>query len=675
MDHPTPSLMTSRDTDCSLGWNWNGLLVLTIASLFLQACHNTSNEEVDLKPVPVTEWQHYGNDPGGSRYSPLDQITRENVGQLREVWRYHTGDLTDDNLVPPNIPAFEATPLLIDETLYLCSPRSRIIALDATTGEERWTFEPEADTRGHYLVTCRGVSHDYWPEKAGQQCARRIYAATVDARLFALDADTGAPCQDFGEEGSVDLTRGLGPLEGGDYSITSPATVVDHKLILGGLVLDNQSVDSVAGVVRAFDAHTGALLWAWNPHPDPTEAHHLPVGEETYARSTPNAWTVFSVDEQLGLVFVPTGNAPPDFFGGLREGLDHYSSSIVALDIETGRVEWHFQTVHHDLWDYDLASQPVLLDLPAADGEMVPALIQPTKMGRLFALDRRTGTPIYPVEEEPVPQQPVPGEYLSATQPIQKHLPALHPQKLSEEDMWGFTPLDRRSCVRAFRKYRYEGPYTPPSTQGTINYPGTLGGSNWGSVAVHPEQRILVGNTSRLPMVARLIPREEADHRESMGETLYHPQRGTPYAVDIFPLLSPLGAPCNAPPWGALTAIDLVRGEVLWETTLGTTQDLAPAPLWLHLGAPNTGGPLISDSQLVFIGAAADGYLRAFDLESGEELWRDRLPAGGQATPMTYRVASDPRQFVVISAGGHAHLGSRLGDAVVAYALPAKQEP
>lgn len=636
---------------------------------FLSACSDNSAERHASSAGAVTEWRHYGNDPGGQRFSPLRQIHRDNISQLREVWRYRTGDLDGGSLAAPNLPAFQATPLQIDDTLYLCSPRNRVIALDAVTGRERWHYDPGVEVAGQYLVTCRGVSFDEWPERSGEHCARRIFVATMDARLLALDAVDGLPCKGFGDQGSVDLTQGLGGVRLGEYAVTSPPTIINHHLVLGALVLDNQDVDKPAGVVRAFDADTGQLLWAWNPHPDRTEAARIPGPGEHFARSTPNAWGVFSADHELGLVYIPTGNAPPDFFGAFRNGLDHYASSVVALDVETGAPRWHFRTVNQDIWDYDVASQPVLTVLSDANGERVPVLLQPTKMGRVFALDRRSGEPLHPVDERPAPSGAAFGESPAATQPWQDFFVALHPQKLRAGDLWGFTPWDRRACRRQFEGYRYDGPFTPPSEQGTIMFPGPLGGSNWGSVAVHPERRILVGNTTRLAMVARLIPRAEADAREAGGEKLFHPQRGTPYAVEVYPLLSPLGAPCNPPPWGALTAIDLDTGKLLWETTLGTTRDLAPFPVWLPLGAPNAGGPLITASGLVFIGATADGYFRAFDLDSGEELWRDRLPAGGQATPMTYSVASDPRQFVVISAGGHAHLGSRQGDTVIAYAL------
>jgi quinoprotein glucose dehydrogenase len=617
---------------------------------------------------PGGDWPQWGRTLSGTRYSPATQIHVGNVAQLQIAWSFHTGDDPAQKQDARNLPAFEATPLKIGRSLFLCTPHNIIIAVDAETGALRWRFDPETDTHGHYLVTCRGVA--YYESDALQltKCRRRILAATLDARLLALDADTGKPCQDFGKQGVVSLREGLGEILPGYYSVTSAPLVVRGLVITGALVLDNMSTDEPSGVVRAYDAVTGELRWAWDPAVEgPRSA--LPAGA-TYSRGSPNAWSEFSADSSLGLVFVPTGNRSPDYWGAWRSPTEErYSSAVVALDIDTGRVRWFFQTVHHDLWDYDVASQPVLMDFPTAAG-LVPALIQATKSGQLFVLDRRTGQPLTRVEERPVPGNAAPGERLSPSQPFSVGMPSLHPQTLTEADLWGLTPIDRYFCVREFRKRRHEGLFTPPSTQGTITYPMNLGASSWGSVSIDEERQILIANTNRLASIVQLIPRAAADRREAAGETLYWPQRNTPYAAMVTPFLSPLGVPCTPPPWGLLTAIDLKTRKILWQRPLGNTRDLAPLGIERPYGVPNTGGSLVTAGGLTFVAATTDRYFRAFDTTTGKELWRADLPAGGQATPMTYVSEGGGRQFVVIAAGGHQHLGSRLGDYVIAYALP-----
>jgi quinoprotein glucose dehydrogenase len=422
--------------------------------------------------------------------------------------------------------------------------------------------------------------------------------------------------------------------------------------------------------VRAYDVRTGALVWAWNPVPPGQPQTQLDAaGNEVFVPGTPNVWSVMSVDSERGLVFVPTGNTSPDFYGGLRQGADHYSSSVVALDAATGRVVWHFQTVHHDLWDYDAPAQPVLFDWPGEHGR-VPALALPTKQGHLFVLNRETGEPLSPVEERPVPQTAVSGETPAPTQPFPAN-PALvlRPDHLTEADMWGFTFWDRNRCREKFRGLRHDGMFTPPSEQGTLQLPSFMGAMNWGSAAIDPRSDVLVVNVNNVATSITLVPRKDVAARAAKGEYL-SPSTGTPYALKMEPLLSPFGAPCNPPPWGKLVAIDLKAGQRLWEVPLGSTRDLAPFPLWLNLGVPNIGGPVVTASGLVFIGAATDNFLRAFDLRDGRQLWKGRLPAGGQATPMTYRLRPGGKQYVVIAAGGHEYLGTKTGDAVVAYALP-----
>ncbi len=617
---------------------------------------------------PVGSWPSYGADPGGSRFSPLTQIRPANVADLEVAWVHHTGDVVDgsETLAPGS---FQATPILHGDALVLCTPRNHVVSLDAETGALRWRHDPQVETEGIYVLTCRGVSAWADAEAAPDAaCRERIFSGTVDGRLLALDAATGRPCQDFGVSGVVDLTEGIGDTAPGEYGVTSPPAILEDRVIVGTMVLDNRRRDAPGGVVRAFDARTGGLLWAWDPVPEGSPA---PPGSSTWRRGTTNAWSILSVDAERGLVYVPTGNTSPDYYGGLRAGLDRYSSALVALSGATGEVVWDFQTVHHDVWDYDVPSQPALIELSTSEG-VRPAVVQATKLGHLFVLDRATGEPIHPVEERPVPKGGVPGEALSPTQPFPVRPPPLHPTRLEPDDAFGFTPIDRARCRERIEAARSEGPFTPPSLEGSIQFPGMMGGSNWGSVAVDPGSGVLVTPTSRAATFVRLIPREEFERRFPDGppEFGFEPQEGTPYALERLPLLSPLGAPCNPPPWGALTAVDLVRGEILWEVPLGTTRDLAPWPLWLETGTPLAGGAIVTASGLVFIGATTDHFLRAIDLASGEELWKGRLPAAGNATPMTYRLRPDSHQFVVIAAGGHGLMGGSGGDALVAFALP-----
>jgi quinoprotein glucose dehydrogenase len=616
---------------------------------------------------PVADWPAYGADPGGRRWSPLTQVTPENVGRLEVAWIHRSGDVLDGTHSLGKS-SLQVTPILVDGALYACTPSGRVFSLDPETGRERWRHDPGVDVSTFYIVNCRGVS-SWLDAKAPPDapCRRRIFSGTLDARLLALDATTGAPCADFGENGTVDLGAGVGDRAPGEYGVTSPPAVIGGLVVVGSMVLDNRRIDSPGGVVRAFDARSGALAWSWDPLP-PNRAS----ANGRYARGTTNAWAPFSVDEARGLVFVPTGNTSPDYYGGQRHGLDLYSSSVVALDAGSGDVRWHFQTVHHDVWDYDVPAQPTLFEWPSPSGP-VPALVQATKLGRLFVLARETGAPLFPVEERPAPQEgAVPGETLAPTQPAPSLPLPLHPETLSADEAFGFTPWDRAKCREAIAALRSEGLFTPPSAEGTLQYPGMVGGQNWGGVAVDPERGLLIVNTQRIATRIRLLTREEV--RAKYGDTPpaygVEPQEGTPYALERAPLLSPLGAPCNPPPWGTLAAIDLASGALRWEVPLGTTRDLAPWPLWLATGTPNLGGPLVTASGLVFIGATTDFFLRAFDEATGDELWKARLPTAAHATPMTYRLRPDGRQYVVIAAGGHGILGSPPGDALIAFALP-----
>jgi quinoprotein glucose dehydrogenase len=626
---------------------------------------------------PVAGWPEYGNTPGGTRHSPLTQITPGNVNRLEVAWTHHHGDIEDGSNGTGVRSSFQATPILVDDTLYFCTPFNRVIAVDAETGQQRWQYDPHTSRDGIYTLACRGVAS--WLDTrapADASCRRRIFSGTLDARLIALDAATGVPCGDFGSQGVVDLREGIGDTRPGEYGVTSPPVVIGDRVITGAMVLDNRRVDAPGGVVRAWDARSGALVWAWDPVPP---ARALDRGDSAgaahYRRSTANAWTAIANDPALGLVYVPTGNAAPDYYGGQRDGLDFYSSSVVALDVRTGQVRWHFRTVYHDVWDYDVPAQPVFIDFPKG-GASVPGLVQATKMGHLFFLDRRNGEPLFPVEERPVPQGGVAGETLSPTQPFPLRPVSLHPARLTPDDAFGFTPWDRGKCRELIEASRSEGIFTPPSLEGTIQYPGMGGGSNWGSGAVDPGRGLFVVNTMRVATYIRLVPRAEFEKQFPDGPPAFgfEPQDGTPYALQRHVLLSPLGAPCNPPPWGTLTAIDIATGERRWEVPLGTARDLARFPVWLFMpkGVPNIGGPITTASGLTFIGATTDHALRAFRTETGEELWRARLPTAAQATPMTYRLRENGRQFVVVAVGGHSLIPSQPGDALIAFALPAR---
>ncbi len=630
---------------------------------------------------PTAEWPVYGNTPGGARYSPLTQIDQGNVGHLEVAWTYHTGDVSEGGPGAParNRSSFQATPIVVDGTLYFPTAFSRVIALDPETGRERWSFDPELDLSARYgEIAARGVTSWLDPERsAGDECRQRIFLAHRGARLHALDAETGRPCPDFGTAGEVDLTLGVARVRDPDYhrphyGVTSPPVTIGDLVVVGSAIGDNQWVEDASGVVRAYDARSGALRWVWDPIPreegDPAWREWTPEARRKSGGA--NAWSILSVDPERDLVFVPTGSASPDFYGGERTGDNRWANSVVALRGSTGELVWGYQLVHHDLWDYDVPAQPTLVTLHR-NGEAIPAVAQASKMGLVFVLHRETGEPLFPVEERPVPQSDVPGERTSPTQPFPTLPPPLVPHRFAPEDAWGLTPWDRGRCREIFQDLRYDGIFTPPSLQGTLLFPGGAGGTNWGSVAFEPSSGLLVLNTSSVPHSVRLIPQADlAETRRANPGKEVSPQAGAPYGMIRDVVISPLGVPCNPPPWGQLHAIDLSTGKIRWQVTLGTTRDLAPVPIPMGWGTPNMGGPIITATGLVFIGAAMDDYLRAFDLESGAELWKGRLPAGGQATPMTYRLGEDRRQYVVIAAGGHGKMGTRLGDALVAFALP-----
>ena len=655
--------------DTCLSWSVVGVLLVTLIS----ACDTSYPAPFTPSPdAPASQWSAYGGDGGGQRYSPLADITRDNVNRLAIAWEYHTGDLSDGKGRISSTSAFQATPIMVDQTLYFCTPFNRVIALDPETGQQRWAYDPHTDLSEEYAnqLVCRGVSS--WLDadrQAGAACRRRIFTATNDARLIALDAATGTPCVDFGNSGIVDLNPGVGEiLWRGEYQVTSPPTIVHDLVIVGSAVADNVRINPPSGVVRAYDTRTGELRWSWDLAPPDFVPSQDNTGSAGYALGTPNVWAPMSVDATRDLVFVPTGNPSPDYYRG-DSNLDYYGSSVVALRASTGRVVWHYQTVHRDLWDFDVPAQPALVNLRRG-GQSIPALVQATKMGFMFVLHRETGQPLFEVEERPVPQGQVPGERLSPTQPFPLKPPPLVGLDLRPEQAWGLTPWDRGVCRDKLEALRWEGMYTPPSREGTLMYPGNAGGSNWGSVAFDPERQLLIANTEDVPWMVRLFAAEDYERERAAHPGVeIAPQHGMPYGLHREVLLSPLGLPCNPPPWGSLAAVDLVSGELRWQEPLGIAR-LGPLPLPLE-GMPNVGGPLVTRSGLIFIGATFDNYLRAFDLETGQELWRASLPAGGQATPMTYRSRTGGKQYIVIAAGGYGQidLPGNLGDALVAFAL------
>ncbi len=632
---------------------------------------------------PVAGWPVYGGDEGGTRFSPLTQIKPGNVASLEKVWEYHTGDYPGAR---PGVgkTSFQATPILDEGNLYFCSGLSRAFAVNAVTGAEQWVFDSEPDLDAVWNRTCRGLA--LWKsEKKATECQRTIFMGSVDAKLHALDADTGKPCSNFGRgegnKGHVDLLLGIGETRPGELHMTSPPVVINDVVIHGSLVGDHRRINSPGGVIRAYDVRSGELRWAFDPVPEgaPSPQAIGAPDDQWYHRGTPNAWSILSVDRQRNLVFVPFGGAGPDFVGGHRKRfgfeLDHYANSVVALDATSGKVVWSFQVVHHDLWDYDVASQPILIELEK-EGEIIPALAQTTKMGHLFLLHRETGEPVYPVEERPVPKSDLLDEYTSPTQPFPTFPQPLHPKGVRPDDAWGFTFYDRGACRDLIASLDNKGIFTPPSIRGALHYPGVAGGSNWGSLAFDASRQIAVLPQNRVVSVNKLIPREQyagvpAQDLRGLGLSL---NEGTPYLLSTEVLLSPFGVPCIEPPWGVLMAVDLRTGKQLWEIPFGTTRDMVPGlsalPFGMNFGLPHGGGPIVTASGLIFIGASLDNYLRGYDINSGEELWRARLPAGGQATPMTYRLSENGRQFVVIAAGGHATMRTKLGDSLIAYALP-----
>jgi quinoprotein glucose dehydrogenase len=606
---------------------------------------------------PAFAWEYWGGDRGGQRFSPLTQITPDNVGSLVQAWQFSTGDLNARAPEVMKLTKFEATPLFVEDSLIFCTPFNEVIALDPGTGAQKWRYDPKISTaqRPGNRYDCRGVA--YWVDDRaadGAACRSRIFTGTNDVRLIALDAKTGKPCADFGTGGEIRISPGMALMWPGEFQITSPPVTGRGVVVVGSSIADNVRVDAPPGTVRAYDARTGQPRWTF----DPLEHSGIDAGHS-------NVWAPMSVDEERGLVFLPTTSPSPDFWGGKRPGNDEHANSVVALRIETGELVWAFQTVHHDVWDYDLPAQPTLARIDTGDG-MRDVVIQPTKQGFVFVLDRDTGKPVWPVEERPVPQDGAEGEHLSPTQPFPTHVPPLMSQRISAADAFSPLPGMGGPCEKLLAQSRNEGLFTPPSTAETVIYPMTGGGVNWGGAAFDPVNQILYANTSHAVHIVQLIPRAEARGFKPLPGEDFGPQQGAPFALSRVVAMSPLGLLCNKPPWGEMVAIDLKAGKILWHSSVGTSEDKAPLGIALHWGMPLVNGVAITAGGLVFTGAM-DAYLRAFDARSGQELWQGRLPVPGLANPMTYLWKGE--QYVAIGAGGHSEAGTTIGDSVVAFRL------
>ncbi len=656
--------------------------------------HDVISNAVTLTPGSVSQatqeagddWPAWGRTPEGLRFSTASQITPENVSQLEVAWVARTGFVADQAEGKQD----QNTPLAIDGILYQCASGSQVTALDGTTGEIRWQFDPKGASP--FWKRCRTLA--FFDPGPQDQCGPRIVMTTTDTRLISLKASDGTPCESFGTDGVVDLSVGMGqlvPADPPDDGSVVPAVpgflaqttgpfIGDGKIVLGAWVADNVSLGEPSGAVRAFDALTGEQVWAWDlGNPAIT---NLPPEGETYTRGTPNVWSGIAIDEQLGLVYLPLGNATPDYYGGQRRDFDdEYNASLVALNLEDGREAWHFRTMNHDIWDYDLPSQPALADVPDGKGDTIPAVIQTTKRGQIFVLDRRTGEPVKPVEEKPVPQGDgsVEGEYYAAIQPYSTGMAAIGGEPLSEAQMWGATPIDQMMCRILFKRYNYQGDFTPQATRPTLIYPGNNGGMNWGSASVDQTRNMMVVADMRMPVVARLIPREEfrKENPDFAGDAhgALSAQFGLPYAHHIVNFMSPIGIPCLQPPWGTVSGVDVASGELVWQQPAGTGKDVTfpdlglQNPLPFYVGMPALGGAFTTSTGLAFHSGTQDYYLRAYDTETGELLWKGRLPSGSQSTPMTY-LGKDGRQYIALTAGGARYNPKDWADYIIAFALP-----
>jgi quinoprotein glucose dehydrogenase len=696
-----------------------------------------TNRSYKTDAVPDGEWQAYGRTTYGQRYSPLDQINPENVANLEVAWTYETGQTRRSKDTPET--TYEDTPLIFDDTMYICTPFSTVIALDPVTGKEKWRFDPQLKQPPQRItqhMTCRGVTYFDGsrhprpgsataqvaptqalstaeektrlsesaaevttaaagvPEnivagiaKAGEPnpkvdrkenapptasvsdaCVKRLFVPTSDGRLISISAKTGDICPGFGgEDGTINLWANMPNVTPGSAYSTSPPVVTDHLVIVGGAVNDNSSITSPSGVIRAYDVYTGKLVWNFDSkRPDQTQ----PIANgETYSANAPNSWSVSSYDPDLGLVYIPMGNESPDQYGASRSAaVEKFSSAVMALDAETGNVRWVYQTVHHDLWDMDVPSQPSLVDL-TVEGKPVLALVQPTKQGDIYVLNRETGQPIFPVKEVVAPKGAVEGDFTAPMQPVSSI--TFMPEPLKESDMWGVTAIDELMCRISFRNHVYQGRYTPPTTKGSIVYPGNFGTFNWGAVAVDPQRQVMFAMPVYLAFTSQLVPRPNETARvvTKDGEAGFNENFGAPYAARMGAFFSPLNLACQRPPWGYVAGVDLTTGKTVYKHINGTVRDLSPFPLPFKLGVPGIGGPIVTKGGVAFLSGTLDNYVRGYNLETGAEIWRARLPAGGQATPSTY-LGSDGRQYLVVVAGGHGSTGTKAGDSIIAYALP-----
>lgn len=680
-------LMTRAPAARRLGWVSVAALALGVVATAIAAFSpknviaptQTAAAAVPVDPAaPVPDWSAWGGNDAGQRFSALGDITPENVSKLQVAWTAHTGELPEST---GSGAEDQNTPIQVGDQLITCTAYGTVISWNVDTGKENWRHVSGGTIPA--WQRCRGVAYFdanaasvVAPEPDGSTPDRsispqRVFVPTVDGRLIAIDIANGQPVAGFGDKGVVDLKIGMGEVKPGYYQQTSTPLVAGNLVIVGGRVADNNETGEPPGVVRAFSAETGALVWAWDPGNPAVTREPLDAGG--YTRGTPNVWSAMSYDPALGLVYLPTGNATPDFFAGERtEADDTWSSSIVAVNVATGRPVWHFQTVHHDLWDFDVPAQPVLYDIPNGDGTSTPAVVTVSKTGMIYLLDRRDGTPLSEIVEKPVPQGNVEGERYAPTQPYSVGLPMIGNATLKESDMWGATPFDQLMCRIAFKGMRHEGVFTPPGLDPALQMPGSLGGMNWGSVSIDPTTNYMFVNDMRLGLANYMIPRDQVKGGNGI-EMGVVPQLGTPFGAMRQRFLSPLGVPCQAPPFGTLSAVDLKTHQLVWQVPVGTVQDTGPMGirmgLKLPVGMPTLGPTLATQTGLVFIAGTQDFYLRAFDSRSGAEVWKGRLPVGSQGGPMSFRSPTTGRQYIVVTAGG-ARQSPERGDYVIAYALP-----